>query len=519
MTSHVRRASSERAPAPAQLWGTKQATAADRYSMEQLGVPSPVLMERASLCVAAEVQALAGQDAIEVLVLVGPGNNGGDGLALARILAHRGVAVRALLTTPRHNDAVEQQLALARAFGVSVDEHLPAQAPARAVVVDAMLGTGSSGPPRGGIAAALRWQSPICGPRVAIDVPTGVEVDTGTAYEGAFVADVTVTFVRSKVGLHVTPGRDHAGRVVVADIGIAMAPGTSSGFELIAPGSVRDALCGLPEGAHKGERGHVGIVGGARGTPGAAILAGLAALRSGAGLVTVITRNPEVREQIIAHRPELMVTDWVEQAEPHPAAKVLVVGPGLTDPEGLDALASLYRDDPRPALWDASALAQVPADVAPAGGRILTPHPGEAARMLAAVEQQSWSTARVQRDRIDAARRLAGRFGAWVVLKGEATLVAEPDGVVAVSAVGGPALATAGSGDALSGLGGAMLARGLPVDVAARVAVHVHGLAGDRALARHAFPTALDVIDGLGEALRDAVVQSKVRKWPLLLRG
>jgi hydroxyethylthiazole kinase-like uncharacterized protein yjeF len=507
-------------PAPAELWTAATAAASDRYTMDVLGVPSLILMERAALCVSHEIAASieAGRP---VGVLVGPGNNGGDGLAVARQLHGWGVPVAAWLVTEGHDAAVAEQLRLAQACGVVVHRGRPDDAEAGRLWVDAMLGTGSRGAPRGTIAEAVAWLSGHGARCVAIDVPTGVDPDTGAVGQGAVQAMCTVTFARSKPGLHVTPGRTHAGRVVVADIGLRPPPGVDAQYALLDPSVVSQGLRGLPAGEHKGQRGHLGIVGGSPGTTGAALLAAVAALRAGAGLVTVASPDPTLGAVLLAARPELMTAPL--QAEPRdllPRAGALVVGPGLTDPTSQAALLRLWTEDPRPALWDASALDQVPVRGAVAAGpRVITPHPGEAARLLHRLAlDEGWNGAKVQAQRLAAARRLAEATGAIVVLKGEGSIVARPTGEVEVAVSGGPALATAGSGDVLAGLGGALLARGLSPTEAARAAVHVHGVAGEQ-LGEGVGALALDVADTLPSAMR-AVLQSPSHPhWPALVRG
>jgi hydroxyethylthiazole kinase-like uncharacterized protein yjeF len=512
--------SGDREPAPASLWTMEQATAADRHTIDVLGLASPVLMERAALCVSAEVEQLAeARGATRVLVLVGPGNNGGDGLAVARQLHGRGrLGVSAVLVTEKRNAAVQQQLEWARTHGVRVFDALPEQVSADTVVVDALLGTGSRGAPRGSIEQALRWLEAGRGPVVAVDVPSGIEVDSGAVASVAVRADVTVTFQRSKVGLHMTPARAFAGRVLVADIGLVAQPseGICDSLELIDPGFVAQALASLPAAAHKGRRGHVGVVGGTGGTPGAAVLAGAAALRAGAGLSTLAMTDEQLRRALIESRPELMLADPRDRFVS--AADTLVVGPGLTGAR--EGLAELDRNDPRPMVWDASALDDF-AGAGSAGPRILTPHPGEAARMLARLEADaSWTNARVQANRCEAARRLADATAAVVVLKGEGSVVAQREHgqlYLAICTTGGPALATAGSGDVLAGVLAALLARGLDAWTAARVGVHVHGLAGDRLT--NDGTLALDIADAVPQALVAARASELPQQWPRYVRG
>ncbi len=498
-----------------ELWTAAQSAQADGYTMDACGVPSLILMERAALCVSREVAALVcnSPELERVLVLCGPGNNGGDGLAVARQLHGWGIAVAACLATAKRNKTAEAQLELCRIYGVEICEQLPEPAGPEVVIVDGLLGTGSRGAPRGAVAEALRWAEKCVGPKLAIDVPSGVVPDTGYVYEHAFRAGRTVTFKRSKSGLHVTPGRDFAGAVTVATIGLLRPPQQSQPpVRLIEPAFVA-AISSREPAAHKGQRGHVGIVGGSAGTPGAAVLAGVAALRAGAGLATICSDDPEVARQLLATRPELMNVQQAVKPGVLAGASVLVVGPGLTSERAQQQLEGLYRDDPRPAVWDASALDFVPAGVA--DPRVLTPHPGEAARMLTRLSDGSWDSMRVQQNRLDAARQLAALTGAVVVLKGAGTVVAAGDRLwICVS--GGPALATAGSGDCLAGLIGALLAAGCSPTDAACAGVHLHGLAGE--IAEHARPgaVALDIANCIGQAMRDCDVHPR---WPRLVRG
>ncbi|PRQ06400.1 Bifunctional NAD(P)H-hydrate repair enzyme Nnr [Enhygromyxa salina] len=515
------------------------AAAADRHTIEQLEMPSSVLMERAALCVSAEVERLADARGVEqIVILVGPGNNGGDGLAIARQLHGRERAVVAVMVGGRHNAAVAAQLQLARAHGVEVVTELP-PAPADAtIIVDALLGTGSRGAPRGAVAAALQWLAVAVDElgrerliTVAVDLPSGVDVDSGAVPGAVASAALTVTFQRSKPGLHLTPARDHVGELVVAEIGL-VAVEEPEQIELIDPAWVARWLAPLSSPAHspahypahypahKGQRGHVGVIGGGGGTPGAAILAATAAMRSGAGLATLAPLDLQLRHALIELRPELMLAA-PEHAWVIPQADVLVVGPGLVDADQ-QALDDLQRSDARPMVWDASGLEHY--HLAPgAGPRILTPHPGEAARMLDRVApERAWTSARVQADRRAAAEQLALATRAVVVLKGQGTIVARAAGAgagscLAICTRGGPALATAGSGDVLAGAIAALLARGLDAWTAACVGVYVHALAGDCLSVNGTL--AMDIADTLPTAFMQAVADPTIPDWPRLVRG
>lgn len=500
--------------APARLWTAARSLAADVHTIAMHGAGSMVLMERAALAVSAAVERL---EPAALLVVCGPGNNGGDGLAAARQLHGRGHAVAVLSVGERRGANVEAQLRLAQAHGVTILDALPQRLAPGTVVVDALLGTGSRGAPRGPICDVLAWlttQQPAA--IVAVDVPSGVDVDSGSADPLAPRATITVTFQASKPGLHVTPGSDHTGEVIVADIGLVDAPGERElELDLIDPLTVAAWLAALPQPEHKGMRGHVGVIGGSPGTPGAAILAGTAALRAGAGLVSLVAGDPSMEVAVIASRPELMLA----RDESLAAADVLVVGPGLADPAMLARVVALDARDARPWVWDAAAL-DVFEPGRSAGPRVLTPHPGEAARLLARLDDPTWTSARVQADRLHAARTLVERTGAILVLKGGGTIVASPERV-GIAVAGGPSLASAGTGDVLAGTIGAMLARQARAPrglwAAACVGVHVHALAGDASPSLGTL--ALDVAAQLPGALDRAARGDAIERWPAAYRG
>ena len=502
--------------------------ALDRATIAEVGLPGCVLMETAGRAVAdAVVEAMAGPDGDgaggPVAVVAGAGNNGGDGHVAARVLRERGIAAELFLAAPVdavRGDARLHLDVLERAGGVIHDVSTPAGldrlaaglAGAR-VVVDALLGTGLARPVDGHLAeviARINASRASGAVVVAADLPSGLDADTGAARGAVVDADVTVTMAALKIGLVSSPGFVHAGEVRVAEIGIPRA--------LILVQAVRaglleraDVHAAAPRpGAldHKGRRGHVLVVAGSPGKRGAGRLAARAALRAGAGLVTLAGPGPDELDA-----PDPVMTAWCDDAGALRALAAgkdaVVIGPGMV--RGADGLALIDAalGLAVPVVLDADALnqlaqgrgaaglARVAAAPAPV---VLTPHPGEAARLL------DTTVAEVERDRLAAVRRLAAASRAVVVLKGARTVICDgtlADDFVAVNPTGGPSLATGGTGDVLAGALAALLAQGLPALDAARVAVWCHGEAGTRAAARHGVRgvTADDVVTSLGPVL------------------
>jgi NAD(P)H-hydrate epimerase len=481
---------------------------ADRHAIEHVGLPGVVLMENAGAAVARLV-AERFPAARDVMVLCGRGMNGGDGFVVTRRL---GGAAEALLLGKRADvtgDARTHLVACERSGG-RVSE-VPDQESWRAaegrvagadLVVDAVLGTGLRAAPSGLAAlaiAAIRARHDAGRPVVAVDLPSGIPADAGPAEWPVARATWTVTFAAPKRG-HVLPAWcDEIGELVVADIGIPEASLAATEPRLFLLGDV-DAAAAFPRrggGAHKGEFGHVLVVAGSLGKTGAAVLAAVGALRSGAGLVTVAT-PASCLPLVAAARPEPMTEPLAETGsgglDPSGLDRLLalaadrdsvVLGPGLgQDAATRELVRAFARACPVPLVVDAdglNALAPLGGDVEAGPWRkaptILTPHPGEMARLL------GQTTADVQRDRLGAAIRLAARTEAIVVLKGQRTLVAEPNGRAAVVPCGNPGMATGGTGDVLAGVAGSLLARHGAL-VAASAAAYVHGRAGDLAAAR-----------------------------------
>ena len=505
---------------------------ADRRATEHYGVPSLLLMENAGRGAADALERVLGPiGGRRVVVVSGKGNNGGDGFVVARHLLGRGARVSAWLVGRAKDvrgDARVNLEVLQRAgervteapdwTGTAFD-HLRTELAEADVIVDALLGTGVRGPATGAIAAAIEAINAAGAARrsvCALDLPSGLPSD-GQAPAGPVVlAHVTVTLGLPKLGLVLQPGAVCAGRVEIADLGIPRAwlrEGIPTA--LLETADVRAALPLRPADAHKGSYGHLLVVAGSVGRTGAAVLACRGALRAGTGLVTCAT--PASQQPVVAAQvPEPMTEPLPETAAQTISAKAveriaelltrmnaMALGPGVgLDPDTQAAVQTLVRGAERPMVVDADALTALSGRLglcreAPAP-RLLTPHPGEAARLLGC------SILEVQADRIGSARRLAADSGAVVALKGARTVVADPDGWVTINTTGNPGMATGGTGDVLTGIAGGLLAQGVEPVAALRVAVYLHGLAGDLAAATHgeAGLIAGDVVDALPAAIR-----------------
>jgi ADP-dependent NAD(P)H-hydrate dehydratase / NAD(P)H-hydrate epimerase len=496
---------------PAWLAGLPDAErmrAIDRWAIEEAGVPSLDLMERAGAGLAALVQEVAPEGA--VAVVCGKGNNGGDGYVAARLLREDGRAVAVLALAPP-----EELRGDARANA----ERLPGEPPkpfaasgldGAAVIVDAILGTGFTGEPRGSALEAIEAINAADAAVVAADVPSGVDASTGAAAGAAVWATATATFAAAKPGLWINPGKAHAGRVEVVDIGIP--PGAHvepPDVGLIEDDALLALLPSRQPGWTKFTSGHVLVAGGSRGLTGAPCLAAEAAQRAGAGYVTACV--PGSLEQIFEVRLlEVMTIGLPDDGGAHMARGVdpvlqaatrggsLVLGPGIGKSDGAFAFARELAARAEVALvLDADGLnahAGNPEALAPRRApTVLTPHAGELGRLLGVDSDE------VDARRLEHARAAARRTQAIVVLKGDDTLVAEPGGTVAVSPGASAGLATAGTGDVLSGILAAVLSRRVEPFAAACAAVRLHALAGIRAAHEHGVDSVIarDVIEAL----------------------
>ncbi|MFF6773897.1 NAD(P)H-hydrate dehydratase [Streptomyces sp. NPDC012637] len=457
-------------------------------------LPEGALMQRAAAGLAAACCSLLGRGRVygaRVVVLAGSGDNGGDALYAGARLARRGAGVTAVLLGSRAHEA--GLAALKAAGGRVADDPYDALAAAD-LVLDGITGIGGRGglrPDAVPVARAARGSDAVV---VAVDLPSGVDADTGEVTGEALRADATITFGTYKPGLLVDPGREYAGALRLVDIGLA--PPSVPDLEALQHEDVARLLPEPAAESDKYRRGVVGLVAGSARYPGAAVLAVAGALRGGAGAVRYV--GPAADAVIAAH-PETLV----HSGPPDKAGRVQawVVGPGLGEGPGVAvALDQLLASDV-PVLVDADGLrgltaAKVRARTAPT---LLTPHAGEAAALLGRARED------VEAGRLAAVRELAERYGATVLLKGSTTLVcgAGGTGPVRVNPTGTPWLATAGSGDVLSGLAGSLLAAGLlPVD-ALSAAAYLHGLAARRASRSTSPIAANDVTAALPEAWRD----------------
>ncbi|MDD3762058.1 MAG: NAD(P)H-hydrate dehydratase [Nevskiales bacterium] len=466
------------------LYVAAQVRELDRRAIEQHGIPGYTLMQRAAAACWREALAAFSRPQ-RVAVVCGGGNNGGDGYEIARLARADGCEVRVFAVG---NDAAQGDAVTARsawlADGGSIDR-FGGSLPAADWVVDALFGTGLSRAPSGAGAAAIAAirQCRLDSARVvAVDVPSGLDASNGNVPGDAVDADLSVTFIGNKLGLWTGRGPALAGarRFDALQVPPAVHEGLDPAALLLHTAGAR-ALGTRARDAHKGRYGHVLVVGGNHGMAGAALLAGRAALRSGAGLVSVATRADHAAA-LTAAQPELMVHGVADPAQLDvlmARASIVALGPGLGQDQWARALFAHVVSAGVPLVVDADALNLLARLPRRREDWILTPHPGEAARLL-----QS-EVPVVQADRLDAARQLQARYGGAVALKGAGTVIAVPaDGPALLCPFGNPGMAVGGSGDALTGVIAAMRAQGLELGQAAATGVLVHALAGDRAAQR-----------------------------------
>ncbi|MFT5083889.1 MAG: hydroxyethylthiazole kinase-like uncharacterized protein yjeF [Lentisphaeria bacterium] len=483
---------------PYTLYSSEQTRFLYALAESEVHIPGIQLMKRAGQA-SFDVLIQRWKDVQHIVVFCGGGNNGGDGYVLAALVAKKKIPVTVCaLVNPERLKGNAKQAYLyalqerAPVYVIADGETMPdklakvlATGSQKVVVVDAVLGTGFVGDMRDDTAKAIDLMHACCAPILALDIPSGLQADTGFANTKALKVDATVTFIALKLGLLTGRGPALCGDIYFDDLKL---PEYLYGH--IKPVAMRIDVCSLEHlklhreaDAHKGDFGHVRIVGGDKGLGGAALMAAEAAARSGAGVVSLATQ-PEHVSASLSRMPEVMVlgvSSSPELEERQGLASVLAIGPGLGQSAWSEQMLAATINCDLPMVVDADALNLIASTV---GGfqlplarnihRVFTPHPGEAARLLAS------TVADIQCDRIAAAKNLQQKLGGVVVLKGAGTVIAS-DGVVKIANVGNPGMAVAGMGDILAGIIAALMAQGLSALDAAYLGVCVHGKAGDLA--------------------------------------
>lgn len=473
------------APLPDRLYRAESVRELDRIAIEALKIPGATLMAR------------AGQAAFEMLrcdwprtktvaVVCGGGNNAGDGYVVARLAKEQGMDVRVgEVGDPARlsGDALDARIALDSA-GVRPAPFTPHALEGAEVLVDAVFGTGLDRKVEGRWASAIVSLNAASAPILALDIPSGLNADTGRIMGEAVRAAATVSFIGLKQGLFTGDGPDCCGRITFRDLGVP-----ESIYQQRPPDARLDrlehfhaALGARPRGAHKGRFGHLLVIGGDSGYTGAARLAAEAALRGGAGLVSVASRAAHAHV-INAGRPEIMAHGVETKSDLDPLihrASVIAVGPGLGRSSWAKRMLESALAAKKPLVVDADGLNLLAQKkrVRLSSSGVITPHPGEAGRLLKS------SAAEVEADRFAALSSLVERYGCVCVLKGAGTLTAAPDGEVHVCADGNPGMATGGMGDVLTGVVAALMAQGMTAESAARAGVCMHARAGDLAAGR-----------------------------------
>ncbi len=465
---------------PAEIYSVASVRKMDQTAIQDAGIAGYTLMNRAGLF-AFEAAVNAYPEARRWQVICGSGNNGGDGYVVARLAAEQGIAVSVVALSPPDSlrgDAATACADYAASGGVPIEfeDGLDAEAE---LLVDGLLGSGLERDLEGAYAGVVDAINAHTAPVVALDIPTGLHADTGLAMGCAVRADTTVTFVGLKAGLFLHDAPDYVGRLAFSDLAIpeTCRAGESPIMRRIDTTLVRSALPARQRTAHKGDFGRVLIVGGAPGMPGAVRICGEAALRAGAGAVTIAT-HPAHSQSVPSSRPELMCSGVIAANDLEPLldnADVVAVGPGLGTGGWSRSLFAAVIESGLPLVVDADALNLLASSPVACEQAILTPHPGEAARLLGK------SASDVQANRLGALSELAQKYAGIVVLKGAGSLVSSGTGVPWLCCAGNPGMAAPGMGDALTGIIVALLAQGLPAEMAAIAGVQIHAEAGDAA--------------------------------------
>lgn len=500
----------------------------DQMASADYDIPSLILMENAGIRTVEVIdEMLVEPKGKSVVVIAGKGNNGGDGLVIARHLINAGVAVDTFLLGEADEMTADASINYSilqkmtpNIYPLTQEQHLDRLMLSLLVcdlIVDAMYGIGFKGTMRDFESRVVKMINWCKSPVVAVDIPSGVEADTGKVTGEAIKARQTVTFALPKVGLVLEPGKDYAGTLTVADISIPQPLLNSPELKtnLITDNMVKPFISQREPETHKGTYGHALVAGGSAGMTGAVAMSSFAALRTGAGLVTAAVPVSVLPVAAAAHR-EIMTAPLAETEgasialEALPAlnnllgtASVCAIGPGMSRyPEANGVLRFVLERAGIPIVIDADGINALEGDTSILKNRqvpvVLTPHPGEMARLVGK------SIAEVQSDRMETARDFATEYGVCLVLKGNKTIVAVPSGEVFVNITGNAGMATAGSGDVLCGMIAGLMAQGLKPQDAAVTAVYLHGLAGDYAAREKGLRgiTAGDILDAIPYILK-----------------
>jgi len=475
----------------------------DRITIQELGIPGAVLMENAARgATRVFLEHFAPPAHSRAVILCGRGNNGGDGYVMARYLQQAGIQVTVFLLSKLHKISGDAliNLKVIKQMGLEILEVPDAKlwGTKRRVlrgcdfIIDGILGTGLNSPVKGFYGQVIKYVNSLDKPVMAIDIPSGLNADTGQIMGIAIKAELTATFGFPKLGQLIFPGVDLVGRLVRIDIGIPDSVATQVPMSSVVtdPNDFSHLLAMEDQDIHKGKRGHLLVLSGSTGKTGAATLTALGALRAGAGLVTLgvpKSLNPilesKLTEAMTEPLPETSDGSLSLEAEKKIRALMegktaLALGPGLsTNPETTSLVRRIVAGSRLPMVIDAdglNALSQDPTSLSNCSeSAILTPHPGEMARLIGI------KTSAIQHDRIGTSIQFVNKYGCHLVLKGARTLIAQPDGKLYVNPTGNPALSSGGAGDVLTGLIGGFLARGWPMAEAAIAGVYLHGMAAD----------------------------------------
>jgi len=453
--------------------------------------PAGSLMAKAGMALAALAEELAGNEADPILIVAGPGNNGGDALVAARHLKtkwHQVIVMLAADPAKLPADAANAYQAWINDGGGCVDS-IPTNT-RFSLVIDGLFGIGLQRPLEGHYANLVHQLNNMACPILSVDIPSGLEADSGEIYGCAVYADYTLTFLAAKPGLYTSNGPDHAGTIVISDLGINAIEAIAPTGWLLQEHMFRPALPPRRQNSHKGLYGNVAVIGGSEGMSGAALLAARAALLSGGGRIYVglLSQGAPLLDP---SQPELMLRR-VDTLHEKLNASCAVIGPGLGRSPQAIKLLKTWLQLPVPLVLDADALQLIGQDdelktllKQRNDPTVITPHPGEASALC------GLTSAQIQQDRVGHALKLAQDFNAVTLLKGVGTIIAEPEGRWYINTTGNPGLSSAGTGDVLAGMIGAFIAQGVEAAAATRLGAYLHGAAADALVAHGTGPVGL----------------------------